>query len=78
MMGLSDLVIAIDLSEDGTRVIVLIGAREHVLKSSDFLNYTSWIKHFRRIYSKRKYSYLTKLPKCFSKISSYLIYIKSF
>ena len=75
---LSDLVVAIDLSEDGATVIAVVGAREHVLKRSEFLDHTSWVVHFRKLHSRRKHSYLAKLPKRFLKITRYLFYVRIF
>ena len=69
---LRDLVIAIDLSEDGPRVIALVGAKEHVLKDSTFLKATKWIKHFREIGSDRKKTYLSLFPRRFEKVKSSL------
>ncbi len=69
---------AIDRSEDGARVIVLVGAREYILKRENFLNSVSWLEHFREIHPRRKRSYLAKLPKRFLKVSKYLLYVKVF
>ena len=75
---LSGLVVAIDLSEDGATIIAVVSAREHVLKRSEFLNHTSWVVHFRKLHPRRKHSYLAKLPKRFSKITRYLLYVRIF
>jgi len=64
--------VAIDLSEDGPRVVALVGAREHVLKSSRFLRACKWVKHFREIGSDRKSSYLSAFPKRFEKLRPFL------
>ncbi len=70
------MVIAIDLSEDGPRVVALVGAREHVLKSRGFLYATSWIKHFREIPSRMKVSYLRKFVRHYPRISRFLTHVK--
>lgn len=72
------LVVAMDVSEDGPRVVALIVAREHDLKMREFLNNVSWLKHFRKIHPREKRSYLAKLPKRFLKVSRYLLYVKIF
>jgi len=71
-------VVAIDLSEDGLKVIAVVGAREHVLKRSTFLDYTSWVVHFRKLHPRRKHSYLAKFSKRFPKISGHLLYARIF
>ena len=68
---------AIDLSEDGPRVIALIGGREHVLKSRGFLYATSWVEHFRRV-SPRRRGYLRKFSRYFPRISQYLEHVRIF
>ena len=35
-LALTNLIVAIDMSEDGSRVIAVVGAREHVIKISRF------------------------------------------
>ncbi len=70
--------IAIDLSEDGPRVIALVGAREHILKTRGFLYATSWIEHFRRVPPRRKSGYLRKFSRYFPKISQYLDHVRIF
>jgi hypothetical protein len=71
-MGLSDLIIAIDLSEDGPRVIALVGAREHIVKSRFFSRLCTGLRHFRRVGSDRKSSYLRFFIRRYSKIRGYL------
>jgi len=66
------LVIAIDLSKDGYRVIAIVGAKEHVLKNRDFDRATTWVRHFREIGSDRKKRYLSTLPRRFKKIKQFL------
>lgn len=70
--------IAIDLSEDGPRVIALVGAREHVLKSRGFLYATSWVEHFRRVSPRRRRGYLRKFSRYFPRISQYLEHVRIF
>ncbi|RLB79811.1 MAG: hypothetical protein DRH17_13110 [Deltaproteobacteria bacterium] len=60
------------------RVIALVGAREHILKRREFLDYTSWLVHFRELHPRKKRSYLAKFPKRFSKISNHLLYVRIF
>ena len=72
MVAISDLVIAIDLSEDGPRVIALVGARDHVLKSRSFLYHVAWVKHFREVPSPRKSSYMKRFPRRFLRVRRYL------
>ncbi len=48
------MIVAIDLSEDGGRVIALVGVREHVLKRGKFSAITATLKHYREVHSKRK------------------------
>ena len=69
--------IAIDLSEDGPRVIALVGAREYILKSRGFLYATSWVEHFRRV-SPRRRGYLRKISRYFPRISQYLEHVRIF
>jgi len=71
-----ELVLAIDLSEDGPRVIALIGAEEHVLKTASFLRATRWVRHFREIGSDRKRAYLSLIPKRLEKVKPFLEIIK--
>ncbi|MHC1628001.1 MAG: hypothetical protein ACXQTI_04115 [Candidatus Nezhaarchaeales archaeon] len=68
--------IAIDLSEDGRRVVALVGAREHLLKDGRFLKVSKWLKHFREIGSDRKKAYLSLLPRRFEKVESLLDVVK--
>jgi len=65
-------VVAIDLSEDGRRVVALVGAKEHLLKDSKFLRVSKWLKHFREIGSDRKKAYLTLIPRRFEKVKPLL------
>lgn len=68
--------IAIDLSEDGPRIVALVGAREHVLKDGRFLRVSKWLKHFREIGSDRKKVYSTLLPRRFEKVKPLLDVVK--
>ena len=70
--------VAVDLSKDGPTVIALVGAREHILKTRDFLYATSWIKHFRQVSLRRRRGYLRKFSRYFPKISEYLEHVKIF
>ena len=72
----SDLVVAIDLSEDGPRVTALVGAREHVVKSRGFLYHAAWVKHFREVPSHRKSSYMRRLPRRFAVLKRYLALVR--
>jgi len=72
----SDLIIAIDLSENGARVIALVGARECTLKTRRFARATAWIKHFRELGSDKKRQYLTTFPRRFRKVREYLELVK--
>jgi len=61
-----DLVVAIDVSEDGSRVVAVVGARVHVLNSRRFGRLCTGLKHFRRVSSDRKTGYLRSFAKkCF-------------
>jgi len=41
--------VAIDLSEDGPRVIVIVGAREHVIRSRSFSKLLPRLRHVREV-----------------------------
>lgn len=69
---LSDLVVAIDLSEDGSGIIALVGAREHVLKSHEFSTIAATLKHYRTVQSKRKHSYIKAFPRRYLKLYKYI------
>lgn len=69
---------AIDLSEDGPKVIAVVVASEHILKRGSFLDHTSWVAHFREVHPRRKSSYLAKLPNRFAKVSEYLLHVRIF
>jgi len=64
--------VAIDLSEDGPRVIALVGAKEYVLKSRFFGQVCTGLKHFRRVSPDRKARYLRFFEKRYSKIRELL------
>ena len=55
---MGDLIVAVDVSVNGAYIIVLVGAREDVLKSRRFTRTCSMLKHFRRIGSDRKKQYM--------------------
>ncbi|MCD6300492.1 MAG: hypothetical protein J7L82_00285 [Staphylothermus sp.] len=67
-----DLIIAVDRSENGGRVIAVVGADEHVLKSRVFGQYCAGLKHFRRVPSRRKSMYIRFFEKRFMKLSRVL------
>ena len=60
------------MSEDGPRVIALVGAREHVLKSRAFGRVCSGLRHFRRVGSDRKARYLDFFRRRYAKLKSLL------
>ncbi len=60
------------MSEDYSRVIALVGAREHVVKSRVFGRACSGLKHFRRVGSDRKTRYLGFFRKRYAKLESLL------
>lgn len=62
----------IDRSEDGTRVIVLVGAREHILKNQKFSSTASMLKHYREVRSKEKRSYIKTFPRRYAKLLRYI------
>jgi len=64
------------MSKDGAKVIVLIGAKEHVLKTPSFAKRASGLKHFREIGSDRKRTYLKAFPKRFDKLKQHLEIVK--
>ena len=61
------------MSKDGPRVIVLIGAREHILKSRSFLYATSWLRHYREVPSRLKKSYLRRFSKHYPRIAEHIL-----
>jgi len=65
-------VIAIDLSEDGPRVIAVVGVREHVLKSRVFGRLCTGLRHFRRVSPDRRASYLRFFSKRYPKLREIL------
>jgi len=65
---LDNLVIAIDLSEDGPRTIALVGIKEHILKAQDFSTIASTLKHYRELPSNRKRSYIKAFPRRYSRL----------
>ncbi len=71
-----NLIMAIDRSEDGGRVIAIVGAYEHVLKSRVFGQYCTGLKHFRRVSSRRKARYIRFFEKRFTKLKEVLELIR--
>ena len=69
---MSNLVIAIDLSEDEPRVIALVGAREHVLKTRVVGNLCSGLEHYRKVPSWRKPRYLKFFEKRYVRLKPFL------
>jgi hypothetical protein len=63
------LVVAADTS--GARVVAIVGAWEHVLKSV-ITGMAGWAKHYREIPSKRKRGYLRRFPQRYRKLLPYL------
>ncbi len=61
------------MSKDGPRVIVLIGAREHILKSRSFLYATSWLRHYREVPSRLKKSYLRRFSEHYPRIAEHIL-----
>lgn len=72
VVGVGGLVIAIDLSEDGPRAMALVGARKGMVKSRAFEMMCTRLKHFRRVGSNRKRSYLKTFVKRYARIRSYI------
>ena len=60
---MSDLIVAVDVSRDGAMVVVVVGAREHVLKNRCFGRACSGLRHFRRVGSDRKIRYIKSFMK---------------
>jgi len=71
---LSDLLLAIDYSKD-FRFVGMVVARESVIKSSEFLNLASWVKHVADLPRREKIAYLHRFPKRLAKIRSYLEHV---
>ena len=67
---------AVDLSEDGPRVIAVVAAREHVLKSSSFVKQLSRLKHVREVGSDRKARYISLVPRRVEKVLGLLEAVK--
>lgn len=64
------------MSEDGPRVIALVGAREHIVKSRAFGRACSGLKHFRRVGSDRKARYLDFFRRRYAKLKNLLEVVK--
>ena len=64
--------IAIDLSEDGARVIALVGGWEHVLKSRVFSTLCIGLEHYRRVPSWRKARYMRFFEKRFLRLREFI------
>ena len=60
------------MSEDGPRVVALVGAREHILKSQHFTTIASTLRHYREIPSSRKKTYLKAFAKRYAKLYNHL------
>ncbi len=60
------------MSEDGPRIIALVGAREHILKSQRFTTIASTLKHFRKVSSSRKKTYLKAFTRRYARLYNYL------
>lgn len=73
---LSDLIVAIDLSEDGPKVVALVGIKEHVLKDQRFSTIASTLKHFRRIPSRNKHTYINAFTRRYAKLYSHIALAK--
>ncbi len=73
MANLNDLIVAIDLSEDGPRVIALVCSREHILMPRSLLYATSWLRHYREVPSRLKKSYLRRFNKHYPRITEYTL-----
>ncbi len=73
MANLNDLIVAIDLSEDGPRVIALVCSREHILMPRSLLYATSWLRHYREVPSRLKKSYLRRFSKHNPRIAEYML-----
>lgn len=71
--SLRDLVVAVDVSRDGAKVIAVVGVEEHVLKSRWFQRLVSWAKHYRRIGSNKKHGYMDKFPRKYVKVLKHLV-----
>ncbi len=76
---MGDLIVAVDVSVNGAYIIVLVGAREDVLKSRRFTRTCSMLKHFRRIGSDRKKQYMRTFIKRYqNRIKSLVEVVKVF
>ena len=62
------LILAVDVSNG---IIAVVGAEDHILKSG-FLAGIKWLKHFRRVPSRRKHTYLRAFPRRYAKVLNYL------
>lgn len=60
------------MSEDGPRVIALVGARANILKTRVFGNLCSGLKHYRRVPSWRKKRYLKFFERRYSRLKEFL------
>ena len=77
MVSLNDLIVAIDYSRS-FKYIGLVAAKEHVIKTANFLNKTSWIKHIADLPKREKTVYLHRLPDRLAKVTKYLSRIRLF
>jgi len=68
---LSYLLLAIDYSKS-FKYIGLVAARESVIKSNDFLNRSSWVKHIADLPKREKVAYLHRFPSRLARVRDYL------
>lgn len=74
---MSDIIVAVDYSAK-PRYIGVVVAREHIIKSSIFLNKASWIKHIADLLEHEKTVYLHRFPDRLAKIKEFLEHIRWF
>jgi len=60
------------------KVFALVGCREHVLKSQDFIKATKDFKHFREMGSRRKKQYFKVFPKKYLRVTRFLEIAKAY
>ncbi len=64
------------MSKDGATIISLVGAEEHILKSSNFIKNAKNFKHFRELGSDRKKQYMRLFPRRLERIQYMLEVIR--
>lgn len=69
---LGDLILAIDLSEDGPKVIALVGAKASVIKTRVFGNLCSGLEHYREVPSRMKVRYLRFFERRYLRLKDFL------